>query len=535
MDDYRAGDPRAARFFSGSPTDLRAFASKLDEVRTRFGRREREMAAAAVRPTSPGAAARLARFVDEGGAMVTTGQQAGLFTGPLYTIHKALTAIRLAQALEEALGTVVLPLFWCASEDHDFAEANHAFVPGGAGELRRLSVAPTDPRPLAMSEMRLGEDVESVTRVLLESIAEFGDNGVHLRSIPAAYRGGETVGGAFRETMVRLFAGFDLLVADAADPALKAASLPVLLGEAERAAGHEALLRERTEALESAGYAGQVTVMPRATNLFFHGPDGRERLVRAGGGFAAERARIRFTPDELAAAVRAEPGAFSPNVFLRPVVESAVFPTLAYVGGPAEVAYFAQVQPLFASFGIRPPIACPRLSVRLVPDDVAEQARALGVTDEELRLPEHELVARVARRRLPADVSDRLASLRAALVEGFGAVMDASGPIDANLAPAIGARRDRAMLAVADAERKVLLHWKKRDPGLVHDLPRVRTWLAPLGQPQERVLNVFPFLAMRPTLLEDVAARMEIGFGDGAGGALHAPAPAGAAAAAPGA
>ena len=508
-------------------------------MRRRFGRAEREQAAAAVRPTSPAAAARLARFVEEGGAMVTTGQQAGLFTGPMYTVNKILTAIRLAEALEEALGIVVLPVFWSASEDHDFAEANHADVAGGAGKVRRLAVAATDPRPLPMSEMRLGPDVESVSGELLESLAAQSGNGVDFRRILAPYREGETVAGAFRATVERLFEGFDLLVTEASDPHLKRGSLPVLLGDVEHAAEHERLLRERTAQMEAAGYAGPVTVMPDAANVFFHGPAGRERLARAGEGWIAREARLRFTPAELAERMRAQPGAFSPNVFLRPVVESAVFPTLAYVGGPAETAYFAQIAPLFAAYGIQPPVAFPRLSVRLVPDEVAERARALEVTEEELRLPDHELLAAVARRRLPAEVRERLRTLRTALVEGFGGVMDAAHAIDPNLDAAVGARRNRALLEVADAEARILSHFKKADPGIARDLPLVRAHLAPGGTPQERILNVFPYLAMRPTLLHDIAERMEIAFdpesadpppaGDGP---LHAPAraePAGAA------
>ena len=208
-----------------------------------------------------------------------------------------------------------------------------------------------------------------------------------------------------------------------------------------------------------------------------------------------------FTTDEIAARMLAEPGAFSPNVFLRPVVESAVFPTLAYVGGPAETAYFAQIGPLFRAYGIRPPVAYPRLSVRLVPEEAAEKARALEVTEAELRLPDHELNAAVARRRLPAAVQDRLQALRAALVDGFGELMDAAAGIDFNLDGAVGARRNRALLEVAEAERKILSHFKKADPGLTRDLPFVRNHLAPRGTPQERVLNVFPYLALRPTLL----------------------------------
>jgi bacillithiol biosynthesis cysteine-adding enzyme BshC len=531
VDDYRAGKAEAARFFSGHPGDVRAFRAKLAEVGRRFGRAERETAAAAVRPTSPGAAARLARFVQEGGAMVTTGQQAGLFTGPMYTIHKILTAIRLAQALEERLGVVVLPVFWAASEDHDFDEANHAYLMDGAGKLRRLAVSATDPRPLPMSEMRLGDDVESLSVELREAVEAIGGNGVDLREILAPYRPGKTVAEAFRGTVERLFAGFDLLVTDAADPHVKRASLPVLLGDVERAAEHEQVLRARTAELEAAGYHAPVTVRQGAANVFFHGPAGRERLAKTRDGWIAREARVRFTPDEAAERMRAEPGAFSPNVFLRPVVESAVFPTLAYVGGPAETAYFAQIGPLFQAFGIIPPIAYPRFSARLVPDEVAAKAAELGLADDELRLPEHELASLLARRRLPAEVVERLRALRTALVDGFGGVMDAARGIDPNLDGAVGARRNRALLEVAEAETKILSHAKKNDRGITHDLPFVRNHLMPLGTPQERVLNVFPYLAMRPTLLRELADAMEVRFepeaertGPPPGGAVHAPA-----------
>ncbi len=530
MDDYRAGRPEAARFFSGHPADLGAFRTKLDEVRRRFGRAERERAAAAVRPTSPAAAARLVRFVEEGGAMVTTGQQAGLFTGPLYTIHKILTAIRLAEALEEALGIIVLPVFWSASEDHDFAEANHAWMVDGAGKLRRLAVAATDPRPVPMSEMPLGDDVEKLSGELREVISSHGCTDDDFTRLLDAYRSGETVSGAFRETVQRLFAGFDLLVTEASDPHVKLGSVAILRGAVEDAAEHERLVTERTAEMEAAGYTAPVTVMPDAANVFYHGPAGRERLARSGDGWVAREARMRFTTEEIAARMLEEPGAFSPNVFLRPVVESAVFPTLAYVGGPAETAYFAQIGPLFRAYGIRPPVAYPRLSVRLVPEAAAEKARQLDVTEEELRLPEHELLAAVARRRLPDAVNERLHALRVGLIEDFGRLMDIGAGIDWNLDMALGARRNRALLEVADAERKILAHFKKADPGITRDLPFVRNHLAPQGTPQERMLNVFPYVAVRPTLLRDIAERMEIAFSAEADpppvpdGALHAPA-----------
>jgi len=132
VDDYLAGASRAAAFYEGNPRDPGAWTAKLAEVRARFGRAERERAASALTPTSARADERLRRFVDEGGAMVTTGQQAGLFTGPLYTVHKVLSTIRLAEALERELGEIVLPVFWAASEDHDFAEVSHAWAVSAA-------------------------------------------------------------------------------------------------------------------------------------------------------------------------------------------------------------------------------------------------------------------------------------------------------------------------------------------------------------------------------------------------------------------
>lgn len=512
MDDYLAGVPRAAAFYEGNPRDLAAWRAKLAEVRARFGRAERERAAAALAPTSARAAERLRRFVDEGGAVVTTGQQTGLFTGPLYTVHKILTAVRLAAALERALGIVVLPVFWAASEDHDFAEVNHAEAVDATGELIRASVRATSPHAVPMSEMRLGADVESALDAF--AAAALGADGGEpwIAMLRGAYRPGSTVAEAFRETIASLFSGFDLLVTDAADPALKLASADVLLGELANAAEHERLVAAQTRALEAAGYAGQVALVEGAANVFWHGPAGRERLQRDGAGFVANEARRRFTLDELRGVLAADPRALSPNVFLRPVVESSVFPTLAYVGGPAECAYFAQIRPLFAAFGIRMPVVFPRFGATIIPDDVAAARAGVGIPEDELALPAHELWDRVARRHLPTDVRAGLDGVRRALVDGFGGLIGAAEGIDANLPFAVGARRDRAMLEVAKTERTILRHFKARNAALEREVRRVRNHLRPDGVPQERVLTVFQYLPHDARLLERLAEKMTIEF-----------------------
>lgn len=510
VSDLLAGRPEATGFYTGHPHDLAAYAEKLAEVRGRFDRAARERAAAALRPASPGAEARLRRFVEEGGAVVTTGQQAGLFTGPLYTVHKILTAIRLAQALERELGIIVLPVFWVASEDHDFAEVNHAYAVTPDGELHRSAVSATTDVPVPMSEMRLGDAVHTASGEFLQTVSADDDNRNHLTSILSAYQPGATVSEAFLDTIIRLFSGFDLCVTDAADEAVKRGSAGVLLAEAEHAAEHERLVAERTERLAAAGYPPPVTVMEGATNLFYRGPAGRERLYRDGESLVARESRRHFSRDDLRRLLEEEPGALSPNVFLRPVVESAVFPTLAYVGGPAETAYFGQIQPLFESLGIRPPIAFPRFSATITPEEVERAQVEAGIERDELFLPEHELWEVVARRHLPPEVADSIGYARAALVDVFVRVIEASVGIDPNLEPAIGARRDRALLEAAKAERTILRHFKRSRADLERAVRLTRNHLRPLGLPQERVLTVFQYLGREPRLLHLLAEGMEI-------------------------
>jgi bacillithiol biosynthesis cysteine-adding enzyme BshC len=514
--DYLAGEGSAPSFYEGSPSDPASFRAKLEEVRGRFGRAERERAAAALRPTSPAAAERLARFVEEGGAVVTTGQQTGLFTGPLYTVHKILTAVRLAAALERELGVVVLPVFWAASEDHDWAEVDHADVLDGGGEVRRIRLAGDDSVPLPMSDRTVGEGIESALGEIAQAFAgqPFADE--CLRLLRDAYRPGASFAGAFRETVEKLFAAFDLLVTDAADPALKRASAHVLEGAVLRTREHEALLRARTEELLAAGYHGQVAVMPDGANVFWNGPAGRERLYARGDRWVAREARQGFTAEEVRAAIAADPARFSPNVFLRPVVESAVFPTLAYVGGPGEMAYFAQLGPLFGEFGMRMPVVYPRFSVTLVSRGTERALERLGIGAAELDGPEHEVVRRLARARVPEGVEEALRALREGIAGGYARLMDGAEAIDPTLRGALGSLRNRSLLEAADAERKIVSALARGGEDVLRDVRRARAELRPQGEPQERVLTVFSFLPEHgPELLREIADRMTVPLGSG--------------------
>jgi bacillithiol biosynthesis cysteine-adding enzyme BshC len=514
VQDYLAQRGDAPSFFGGSPHSLASFRAKLEEVSRRFGRAERERAAAAVRPTSERAAERLRAFVERGGAMVTTGQQAGLLTGPLYTIHKALTAARLAETLEGLLGITVIPVFWVASEDHDWAEIDHAVLGISSNGTRRLSLPDPPAAPHPVGIITLGEGV----RPILDELAQLLEGSPYasdiLTLVRDAYQPDRTVSAAFREVMEALLSPFDMCVTDAADPVVKEVSAAVLVRALTEAPAHQALLAERSVRLAGAGYAAQVTVLEGATNVFLHDEMGRTRIYGAGEAFSCPETGRELSRDELLGLLRERPDGLSPNVLLRPIVESAVFPTLAYVGGPGEISYFAQINALFPAFHIEPPVAYPRFSATLVEAPMQRLLEKLGLGLDELARPQHELVEELAQRAMPPAVSEIIASLGESVTEGYRRLTEAASAVDPTLEEALASLRNQVLAKIGDSERKVVRQLKRKEEITVGQLERARANLRPDGEPQDRVLNVLPFIARHgPGLLQEIAAAIQPAVG----------------------
>ncbi len=504
---YLAGD--LPNLFAHDPFDLRAFRTRLQEVQRRFGSRERELVARALHPTSPRAAERLQRFVRDGGAVVTSGQQAGFLTGPLYTIHKALTVVRLAAELEREFGVVVLPVFWTASEDHDWAEVDHAYL-GTRRGLHRVSLAAGDPAAIPMSRRVVEEGVESTLSEVMYALAQHGDIDAQIKSVLDAYQPGRTVAGAFNMAMEALFAPFDLLLTDAADPAVKEGSVEVLARALRDAPEHERLLRERGDELREAGYVEQVAILEGATNVFHDGSGERERLYRHGERLITASRSLAMTLDEALERLAEEPGRFSPNVLLRPVVESAVFPTLAYVAGPGEISYYAQVGVLYGEFGMGAPVVYPRFSATLVEERVERELSRGGLTLETVARPRHQLVEEIARRAMPGAVDERIAALGEEVADRYRDLIDTAAAIDPTLTGALGRLRNESLARVGGAERKILRALKRREKEAIGRVDRLREALYPFDGPQERTLNVLPFLAAEPELLSRLLDAIEI-------------------------
>lgn len=519
VDHYVRGDAALAPFFTGHPFDPDAYRRKATEIRDRFGTAHLGPMAAAVRVYDDAARKKLERIAGGDGFFVTTGQQPGLFGGPLYTVYKTLTAIRLATSLEALIDAPVLPVFWIASDDHDWEEANHAHVLDTRNDLHRLELEGGPEPPRSMGRRALEGAVESALDELEQLLPPSEFTPAIMERLRAAYTA-ESVADAFAATLRGVFHGLTLGYVDAQDPALRELGRPVLRRELERAEAHESALRSQTERLVAAGYDAQVPVLPGATNVFYEDPEGgRERLLREGRSWVLRASRRTLEEAELWSLFDQTPERFSANVVLRPVLESAVFPTLAYVGGPGEVRYLAQTGCLFEAHGVGMPLVFPRLGATLVEKKVGKVLEKFSLSESDLLgRPIHEVIASVVRDDVPEGVQEAAGRIRSALQEGYEALFEAAREIDPTLKGPIFHARGEGFKALADVEKKVRQHVKAREETQLEQIEKAATNLVPQGKPQERVLNVHQYLARYgPALIPAILEAMEIEL-DGAGG-----------------
>jgi len=302
-----------------------------------------------------------------GASAVVTGQQVGLFGGPMFAIYKALTAVKLAEGATAA-GVDAVPIFWLATSDHDLAEVNHVSIPGPNGVLQTLSTPSHDVAGAPVSAVRLGEEILPVVE---EAAVLLGDSAA-TEFLRESYRPGETLGTAFARLCTRLFAEWGVILLDASDPGLHRLAEPIYRAAIERADELEGALSNRGQALEAAGYHQQVKVTSSSVLLFTMQNGARTPIHRRGNGPAAEfviggeAGGEKISQAELIARIASAPEQFSPNVLLRPVVQDYLLPTLAYTGGAAETAYFSQVAAVYDVLLGRVTPVVPRFSATLV-------------------------------------------------------------------------------------------------------------------------------------------------------------------------
>jgi bacillithiol biosynthesis cysteine-adding enzyme BshC len=397
-----------------------------------------------------------------GALAAVTGQQVGLFGGPLFSIFKALTAVKLAEEASAA-GVDCVPVFWLATEDHDLAEVNHVALAAehGLPELLTVESRAFESNVVAdapVGAVKFGPEVEAVVD---RAAVLLGDSEV-TNWLRQAYRPGESLGSAFALLFARLFADWGVILLDPADKDFHDLAKPLFRSAIERASELDEALLARGKAIEAAGYHQQVKVTT-ATTLLFEVKDGARTVVRrkanGANGDAFAVGEERASGEELLDRIERTPENFNPNVLLRPVVQDYLLPTLVYTGGAAEVAYFAQVAVVYEKLLGRVTPILPRFSATLL-EPKAERILTryqLGLTDV---LGGSEKVREaIAARSLPSDLQTRFSDAYAAVEQSMTALRDSIGKLDPTLIDAAESTRtgmahqiDRLQARVSRAE-----------------------------------------------------------------------------------
>ena len=420
------------------------------------------------------AASRLAAAA-ESGVVVTAGQQPGLFGGPLYTWWKAFSALALADALEKSTGMPVAPVFWAATDDSDFAEASSTVVATHEG-AERITMPEPDGTGVALSQVPLGNVEAQIRRI--EAAAGSASGGRVLELVRAAYSDGRTIGGAYVTLLRSILEPLGISVLDAAHPAVRTAAHPVIVKSLERAAQIEAILAERSRELKAAGYAAQVKIVAGRSLAFAESNGRRERIT------------VR---DAKTAASDSAPGTLGPNVLLRPIVERSLIPTVAYVGGPAEIAYFAQVTAVAEALEVPAPLVVPRWSGFVLEPRIERIIARHGLKPEDFSDP-HAVETRLARESIPPSVTQTVAELRSS-IEKATAELGSAGSGDLIPNGVLEGLERNVRHRIDRLERRIAAGIKRRGTDALRDAAIARGALYPFGTPQERSLNFIPLLA----------------------------------------
>lgn len=444
--DFLSYAPPVRPFYPRSPHFEEWLNSEAGKISYDAARRERVSAILERQNRSWDASANALANLDrlrKGAAAVVTGQQVGLFGGPMFAIYKALTAVKLAKEATAA-GVDAVPVFWLATYDHDLAEVNHVSLVGPDGVPRVLTTPSHDVAGAPVSAVRFADEIIPVTD---QAAALLGDSEA-AEFLRASYRPGETMGSAFARLFARIFADWGVILLDASDAELSRVAEPLYHAAIERAGELDAALLKRGAELEAAGYHQQVKVTESSVLLFTMRDGARVPIHRHGNGteqfvIDGEAAGEKLSKAELIARIAAHPEQFSPNVLLRPVVEDYLLPTLAYTGGAAETAYFGQAGAVYQALLGRVTPIVPRYSATIVDPKMQRLLERHGLSVTDVFEGTDALRREIAARSLPHDLQNAFERAKQSFDENFLAVKEKLEKLDRTLVDAAETARSK--------------------------------------------------------------------------------------------
>ena len=425
---------------------------------------------------------------------IVTGQQLGIFGGPLYTFYKIITAIKLARQLKERYEEYnFVPVFWLEGDDHDFNEIRKIKLINKENELSEFTYSeeiPEDDTKKSIGSLTLTSEINSVLELIKNSLRETEFTPDLLSQLNNFYTEGKTIKQAFKELIFWLFDAYGLVILDPQDKEIKSLLLPVFTREVEGFREHTQKLVLTSAKLEEI-YHAQVKIKP--VNLFYSTDDGRYSIEPVDDTFRLRRKRKQFTKEELLDTIKNEPERISPNVLLRPICQDYLLPTAFYVAGPSEIAYFAQVTPLYDFFKIQPPIIYPRASITIIEKNLQAHMDKFNLELKDIFIKadtlKDQIIASVSDKNLDTlfDDSNRQIEL---IIDDLKTHLFS---IDKTISDSSDRYRDKMLSSLSELKNKALQAQKKKHEISLKQIDKISESLYPAENLQERELNFIYF------------------------------------------
>ena len=481
--DYITGDSKLTPFHNGLPS-AKNLVEQIDK--RNFPVSTREILSSVLTSqyehfeVSPSTSKNIEDLKSENTYTITTGHQLNIFTGPLYVIYKIVSVIRACEELKKLRPDCnFVPVYWMASEDHDFDEIDHFRFNG-----KKFSWE-TD-------------QVGAVGRFNTKSISPIFDE---IIGIPGFFRDAylkeKDLASAVRHYMNHLFGEHGLVIIDADQKDLKRLFTPVIESDLFDHTP-EAEASRITKEIEDSGYKTQV--FPREINFFYLEGNIRSRIVKNGDGYEVLDTDLTFSVDGIRRELTDHPERFSPNVVLRPLYQEFLLPNLAYVGGPSELVYWLQLKGIFDHFQVTFPLLMPRNFAGIMTNGQVKKLEKAGLSYEDIFKEENELVKEkvIANTTFKMDLDEQKVHLR----KIYSEIKDQATQVDSTLEKLVLAELKKAEKSLEKIEYKILKAERKNQEVLVNRIYALKETLFPGGSPQERKDNFLNFYINNPKFID---------------------------------
>ncbi|MBD3184088.1 bacillithiol biosynthesis cysteine-adding enzyme BshC [Candidatus Poribacteria bacterium] len=428
---------------------------------------------------------------------VITGQQAGILTGPLYTIYKAMTAVKLAQSLENKHDADFIPVFWIETNDNDMEEVNHLNLLDSDSNLIKMEYTPEDYKPgCSMKDVILDNDFKDFIDNLKDEFPDTDFRNKVFGLIEESYKPSRNLGDAFGRMMAGLLGDYGLVLFDPSDKEAKELMSPVFRREIENPLKCTEIINSAGEKLNGMGYESQVEKSDDSTCLFIENEGIREKLLYRNSVFVMENKDESLTMLELLEILDSQPWRFSPNVALRPVTQDFIFPTAAYVAGPGEISYFAQLRGIYDFNGVVMPVIYPRSSFTLVETKVERVLNKNDLSLKDLETPYEKLFSELSKDMASDELKEKLSASRNKIEDILGELSSELADFDPNMKNIVNSVTKKIDHQINVMEQKLYQIQRSRNDILRNQIKRACMNIYPDGKPQGRVFNIVQYLVL---------------------------------------